>query len=164
MNIEKLELGISAGLQDRVIQTYGGLVHMDFTPSHNVLEPYKSLDPALLPHMYLAYNAHAGGESGAVHNTVKERWNSQEQELVEGMQELGSYADQAVICLQEGRIADLAILAERNFAMRLKLYGAGVVGQKNLEIIKLASDLGFGAKFTGSGGAILCVRKDGGGL
>jgi galactokinase/mevalonate kinase-like predicted kinase len=31
LNIEKEELGISAGLQDRVIQTYGGLVHMDFT-------------------------------------------------------------------------------------------------------------------------------------
>lgn len=33
LNIEKEELGISAGLQDRVIQTYGGLVHMDFTRS-----------------------------------------------------------------------------------------------------------------------------------
>ncbi len=33
LNIEKEELGISAGLQDRIIQTYGGLVHMDFTRS-----------------------------------------------------------------------------------------------------------------------------------
>jgi galactokinase/mevalonate kinase-like predicted kinase len=33
LNIEKEELGISAGLQDRVIQTYGGLVHMDFSRS-----------------------------------------------------------------------------------------------------------------------------------
>jgi galactokinase/mevalonate kinase-like predicted kinase len=33
LSIEKHELGISAGLQDRVIQTYGGVVHMDFSPS-----------------------------------------------------------------------------------------------------------------------------------
>ena len=31
LSIERDEIGISAGLQDRVIQTYGGLVHMDFT-------------------------------------------------------------------------------------------------------------------------------------
>lgn len=68
LNIEKVELGISAGLQDRVIQTYGGLVHMDFSPGapsvaaaeETGLSPYTSLDPALLPEMYLAYDAHAG--------------------------------------------------------------------------------------------------------
>jgi galactokinase/mevalonate kinase-like predicted kinase len=36
LSIERDELGISAGLQDRVIQTYGGLVHMDFTRSEGV--------------------------------------------------------------------------------------------------------------------------------
>ncbi len=65
LDIERVELGISAGLQDRVIQTYGGLVHMDFTdqPAEPVDGPrsrYSPLDPALLPHMYLAYDACAG--------------------------------------------------------------------------------------------------------
>ena len=31
LSIERDELGISAGLQDRVIQCFGGLVHMDFS-------------------------------------------------------------------------------------------------------------------------------------
>ena len=30
LSVEKEELGISAGLQDRVIQTYEGIVYMDF--------------------------------------------------------------------------------------------------------------------------------------
>jgi hypothetical protein len=68
LNIEKVELGISAGLQDRVIQTYGGLVHMDFSPTALApaqaevtgLSPYTPLDPALLPDLYLAYDLHAG--------------------------------------------------------------------------------------------------------
>ena len=68
LDIERVELGIAAGLQDRVIQTYGGLVHMDFTqtapPVDQVeaggLSPYTCLNTALLPEMYLAYDAHAG--------------------------------------------------------------------------------------------------------
>lgn len=189
LDVERVELGISAGLQDRVVQSVGGLVHMDFscfmpathaaddtaqgatgastagassgglfpsllspmkfmtrgasvesnldqsghknssqepvapksTPvAASVLSPskgpkelvvnkdgtlssasvaspgapavfaskllasssipriqtgvYTSLDPALLPPLYLAYNTVAGGDSGQVHSTVKERW------------------------------------------------------------------------------------------
>lgn len=105
-----------------------------------------------------------GGDSGVVHNTVRSRWEQAEPELVQGMAELGTYADQAAAALTERRYADLAVLMERNFAMRLKLYGAAVVGAKNLEMVRLAADLGLAAKFTGSGGALVCLRKDGQGL
>ena len=80
------------------------------------------------------------------------------------MRELGSYADAAVSCLKEQRFKDLAVLMERNFAMRLKLYGAAVVGAKNLAMIELAKELGFSSKFTGSGGALVCLNKQGSGL
>ena len=105
-----------------------------------------------------------GGESGKVHSMVRSLWESGNPELVSGMVELGTYADLAVACLQEGRHADLAQLMDCNFAMRLKLYGAEVVGEKNLAMVRLAGDLGFSAKFTGSGGALVCLRKDGSGL
>lgn len=58
LNIEKTELGISAGLQDRVVQTYGGLVHMDFTDCNRRV--YTELDATLLPKFYLIYNTAAG--------------------------------------------------------------------------------------------------------
>lgn len=93
LSVEKTELGISAGLQDRVIQTYGGLVHMDFTGSVAESDsPYTKLSPALLPSMYLAYNTSTGGESGAVHNTVRSRWEQRDPELVDGMRVLGNIA------------------------------------------------------------------------
>lgn len=95
---------------------------------------------------------------------MRTRWEQQDPELVQGMRELGTYADQALQCLKDMRFKDLAELMERNFAMRLKLYGADVVGRKNLQMINLAKELGFGAKFTGSGGALVCLRKDGEGL
>ena len=63
LDIERRELGISAGLQDRVIQTYEGLVHMDF--SEDVMKSrgtgiYTELSPSLLPPLYLAYNTAVG--------------------------------------------------------------------------------------------------------
>jgi hypothetical protein len=36
-----------------------------------------------------------------------------------------------------------------------------VVGEKNIMAIELANDLGLAAKFTGSGGALVCLRSDG---
>ena len=81
-------------------------------------------------------NRCAGGDSGAVHNTVRARWEAKDPELVEGMKTLGHYADLAVICLCDRRYADLAALMEQNFAMRLKLYGEAVVGAKNLEMVE----------------------------
>ena len=62
LDIEKVELDIACGLQDRVVQSYGGLVHMDFTTAQPI---YTEIETNLLfsfP-MYLAYNTHAGKES-----------------------------------------------------------------------------------------------------
>ena len=58
LSIEKKELGISAGLQDRIIQSYGGLVHMDFSDSSSNI--YSELDVLQLPNFYLLYNTAAG--------------------------------------------------------------------------------------------------------
>ena len=61
LDVERAELGISAGLQDRVVQALGGLVHMDFTGAGEGAQPvYTTLDPAMLPEMYLAYDAFVG--------------------------------------------------------------------------------------------------------
>lgn len=192
LSVEKNELGILAGLQDRVIQTYGGLVHMDFTGSAAESgSPYTELSPTLLPPMYLAYNTSTGGESGAVHNTVRSRWEQRDPELVDGMRVLGTIAttvlwvftfrttclsssvcahlsqgilaDEAVECLKRQDIIGLAALVEQNFAMRRTLYGDAVVGPLNIRMVQLAKDYGLSAKFTGSGGALLCLRSDGSG-
>lgn len=98
-----------------------------------------------------------------MHSTVKQRWIDRDPELVQGMQELGRLADQAKECLLKKDYSALATLMDKNFSMRRKLYGDAVVGQNNIRVVELANHRGFGAKFTGSGGAIICLRKDGGG-
>ena len=152
LNIEKEDLGISAGLQDRVIQTYGGLVHMDFSKelmSSLGTGRYTELDVKLLPNMYLAYNFRYGSDSGTVHSTVRDRWRNQDPQLVEGMRRLGSLADEAVATLHAHNYAKLALLMEENFAIRRSLYGDEVVGRANIAAIELLRSFGFAAKFCG---------------
>ena len=62
LDIESEELGIAAGLQDRVIQTYGGMVFMDFSisPEDSSKSRYTRINPALLPELYLVYNKDVG--------------------------------------------------------------------------------------------------------
>jgi glucuronokinase len=159
LSIEQEELGIKAGLQDRVIQAYGGLVHMDFTRSkadHNIYTP---LPPSLLPPLYLLYNTDAGGDSGSVHSTVRQRYDAGDDTVVAGMQQISTLADMAVTCLRERHYSQLADCMEANFANRRQLYGDEVVGAKNIAAAQLAQSLGFAVKFTGSGGSFICLHR-----
>ena len=101
-----------------------------------------------------------GGESGKVHSTVRARWQERDPVLVSGMQALGDLSDLAVQCLRAKDAIGLAALIERNFALRRALYTDPVVGATNIEMVALAASLGFAAKFTGSGGALLLLCKD----
>ncbi len=76
------------------------------------------------------------------------------------MQELGALADKARDCLCNNHPEELAELMIQNFQIRRRLYGDAVVGMTNIEAIKIAEDHGMAAKFTGSGGAIVCIRRD----
>ena len=75
--VEKDELGISAGLQDRVIQVYEGLVYMDFArermSEHGGLRcgVYEAMDPGLLPPLYLAYSVDAGEPTEVFHDDLR---------------------------------------------------------------------------------------------
>lgn len=158
LRIEQEELGIKAGLQDRVIQAYGGLVHMNFTED-DLTKRYTSLSPLSLPPLYLLYNTDAGGDSGAVHSTVRQRYEAGDEDVISTMRNIANLADRAVECLENKHYLALADLMEANFAYRRQLYGDAVVGVKNIAAAELAQKLGFAVKFTGSGGSFLCLHR-----
>ncbi len=84
--VERDDLGIAGGLQDRVIQVYEGLVYMDFDCSQErILDgyacyAYEPLDPALLPPLYLAYHASLSEPTEVFHNDIRGRFNRGEAE------------------------------------------------------------------------------------
>ena len=101
-----------------------------------------------------------GGESGKVHSTVRERWNQNDIELIEGMKTLGNYTNEAIDCLNTKNYHKLADLMDSNFTIRRKLYSDEVVGYNNILMAELAQKLGFAVKFTGSGGAFVCLKRN----
>lgn len=122
-----------------------------------------SLVSYLIPSMYVSVHVcvcRVGGESGKVHSTVRTRWQEQDPVLVSGMKALGDLSDSALQCLRAKDPKGLAALIEQNFALRRALYTDPVVGAGNIQMVDLATSLGFAAKFTGSGGALLLLCKD----
>ncbi|KAG0190272.1 hypothetical protein DFQ28_002253 [Apophysomyces sp. BC1034] len=157
LSVETDELGIAAGLQDRVIQTYGGLVYMDFEKDYmdeHGHGRYERLDERLLPPLWLAYVANPE-DSGKVHSTVKQRFQANDPEIIEAMQQFATFAVEARQSLEQRDHHRFAQLMRANFGLRRKIYGDAVIGAKNLRMIEIARRHQCVAKFPGSGGAVV---------
>ncbi len=161
--VETDELGIAAGLQDRVIQVYEGLVYMDF--SREAMREkcgygygvYERLDPALLPPVYIAYKEEVSEPTEVFHNDIRARYNRGETKVVEAMTKFASLAAQAREALLSGDAERLAELMNENFDTRRSIYQLPAA---QLEMIERARQVGASAKFAGSGGAIIGTYRD----
>lgn len=156
LNAEK-ELGIVAGLQDRVAQVYGGLIYMDFSREH--MEKlghgiYTPLDISLLPPLHLIY-AENPSDSGKVHSTVRQRWLNGDEFIISSIKEVANIALEGRTALVERNYSKLADLMNRNFDLRRCMFGDAVLGSINLEMVAIARRVGAASKFTGSGGAVV---------
>lgn len=157
---EQEELGITGGLQDRVAQSYGGLVFMDFECTkleRDGFGTYEPLDIALLPPLYLAYATRFAEESGVVHNDLRARWECGDNFVHATMRELGETAQAARDCLVEGRAHELGNLINHNFELRRRIVP---IGQSHLQMVEVARSCGASAHFAGSGGAVIGTFDD----
>lgn len=155
------ELGIVAGLQDRVVQAYEGLVYMDFGLSHFEADghgKYERLDCSLLkdalPLLWLAYCGEPS-DSGRIHSDVRARYEAGDETVKLGMQNLAEVAEEAKQALLAGDAAACKRLMKRNFDLRRALFGDEVLGSVNLNLIDVAARHGGVAKLPGSGGAVV---------
>ena len=155
LEAEAGELGITAGLQDRVIQAYEGCVYMDFdkkfleTENHG---KYERLTPAIVDNLYIAYKLELGKVSGAVLNDLRSRYDHGDGEVIETLREIASLAEKGKQLVTDGNIDGLNILINRNFDLRRKIM---IISQSNLELIQTARACGASAQFAGSGGSII---------
>ena len=160
LETETRELGVPAGLQDRVIQAYEGVVYMDF--SRDIMERqgygnYERLDPALLPNVYLAYRTSLSEGTEVFHQNVRERFNAGDAEVVDAMREWAGYAGRAREALLARDYFRLGELINANFDLRAKIYK---ISDGNLEMIHTSRRLGATSNFAGSGGAIVGTYQD----
>jgi glucuronokinase len=160
LEAETRELGVPAGLQDRVIQVYEGLVYMDF--SKEIMErqgygAYEPLDPSLLSNVYVAYRTSLSEGTEVFHSNVRSRWLAGDPVVVKAMETWAGYATEGREALRARDYDALNHLINANFDLRARLYR---LGEGNLQMIHRAREVGASSNFAGSGGAIVGLYRD----
>ena len=155
--VEKDELGINAGLQDRVIQVYEGCVYMDFnkdqidSAGHGI---YERVKPSLLPNLYIAYKTELSKVSGQVLNDIRTRYEEGDSLVVETLHQIAEKAELGKEALIQKDIGGLSQLIDDNFDLRRKIMN---ISESNIEMVETARKCGASAKFSGSGGSIIGI-------
>jgi len=163
LSVENDELGIAAGLQDRVIQVYEGLVYMDFARERMEdirglkCAEYEPMDPRLLPPLYVAYKTEVGEPTEVFHNDLRARYAQGEPAVVAAMVRFADLAFQAREALLSGDHQRLGRLINANFDLRRSICR---LPSGQIEMVDRARRTGASAKFAGSGGAIIGIFPD----
>ena len=160
LETETRELDVPAGLQDRVIQAYQGLVFMDF--SKRLMEnrgygEYERMDHKLLPNVYVAYRTSLSEGTEVFHNNLRERWRRGDPDVLSAMETWAGYAQEGRACLLNRNHRRLCELLDANFDLRARIYQ---IDRGNLEMVHTARAAGATANFAGSGGAIVGIYDD----
>lgn len=157
---ETKELSINAGLQDRVIQVYEGVVYMDFEETFikkNNHGKYESLKIESLPKIYLAYKDTLGKVSGTVLNDIASRYRRGDKIVLETLNEIANCAEEGKKAIETKDFNLLSELINKNFDLRKKIMN---ISDENLEMVDVARKCGASAKFAGSGGSIIGTYKN----
>lgn len=160
LSVERDALGIPAGLQDRVVQAYEGLIYMDFssaaarTVDNLTMGNYERLDASWLPPLYIAYARHAGEPTEVTHSELRQRFLARDPDVLAGLQELAQLAERGRDAIQSGNTALLSELMNRNFDIRRRICR---LRPDHVEMVLRARHVGASAKYCGSGGAIVGI-------
>ncbi|HEX7594510.1 MAG TPA: GHMP kinase [Anaerolineae bacterium] len=161
--VEKEDLGIAGGLQDRVIQVYEGAAFMDFDLARErIIDGYKCyayepLDPRLLPRLYVAFNVSLSEPTEVFHNDIRGRYDRGEAPVIAAMKHFAELAAAGRAALFEHDDARLARLMDENFDTRRRIFN---LAPWQVEMVEVARRCGASAKFAGSGGAIVGTYRD----
>ncbi len=163
LSVETDELGIAAGLQDRVIQCYEGAVYMDFDREQEEIVDglrcyaYEALPVEQLPPLYVAYHTALGEPTEVFHNDIRGRYKRGEPAVIEAMAHFADLAAAGRDALLAQDWPRLGALIDENFDTRRALYQ---LPAWQAEMVETARSCGASAKFAGSGGAIVGTYAD----
>ncbi len=161
--VERDELGIPAGLQDRVVQAFEGLVFMDFSRErmsvHRGMEVgvYEPLPEHWMRNVYVAFTRHPGEPTEVFHNNLKTRYAAGDPDVVTAMQRFAELAEDGKRALETGDQQSLHHLINANFDLRRSICR---LNPTHVQMVETARRVGAAAKFCGSGGAIVGTYAD----
>ena len=155
LSVETEELGIPAGLQDRVAQVYDRPVYMNF--DRKLMESrgygeYEVIAPDAFPSLYIAYRAELSQGSEITHNNLRYRYRKGEQDVLDAIRYWSNLTETVKNMLGSGTVDGIGELLNANFDTRRKICD---ISSGNRQMVDAARTTGASAKFTGSGGAII---------
>ncbi len=155
LSVENDELGISAGLQDRVAQAFECPVFMDF--DRDLMESrgygnYELIDTEKFPPFYIAFRKNLSEGTEIMHNNLRARFEIGDPKVLQAVLRWGQITEEFKAALNAGDYNRMHDLMNENFDLRSKTVR---ISQGNIEMVELARSVGASAKFTGSGGAII---------
>ena len=160
LSVESGELGIAAGLQDRVAQAYEHPVYMDFNREHMEQQGYgfyQPLDPACFPPFYIAYRRNLSEGTEVTHSNLRARFEIGDPAVLAAVTRWGELTTAFLEAMKRKDFQAIHALMNENFDLRKKTIP---ISPGNSEMVDLARSTGASAKFTGSGGAIIGTYRD----
>lgn len=155
---EVAELGIAAGMQDRLVQAHRVPVLMDFSPDATTSalgHPcglVRALDQP--PGRWLvALRPTTAESSGVVHAGLARRATSTDP-IIAG---LAAAAHLAADAIDRGDLASLGVAMDQTFDLRSELLDLDV---RHVEMVDAVRQAGGHANYTGSGGAVIALCHD----
>ena len=161
LGVERDELRITAGLQDRVVQSYEGIVYMDF--DRRLVDgrgygDYVPLTPPAPPPLYVAYDPDRAEISDVTHRDLRDLYDRGDPAVVAAMSQFRDLTDRGRSALVAGDWDALGRVMDANFDLRRTIMP---IAPENLRMVEAARATGASAKFAGSGGAIVGLYRDG---
>ena len=164
LSVETEELGIAAGLQDRVIQVYEGLVYMDFARERMQehqrpgLRRVRAAGPGTAAARCTWPIAPTpANRPRSFTTTSRHRFRQGEPAVVAAMGRFADLTVQARQALREGDHARFGRLLDANFDLRRSICRLAAA---QVEMVASARRAGATAQFAGSGGAIVGTCAD----
>lgn len=157
--VETKELGIPAGLQDRVAQAYNYPVFMDFDAGHFNSKPHGKYDKLTRPlkNIYIAYSGTLAEGSEKTHSNLRERFNNGDTEMLEAVEKWKQLTVHFRKALVDGDYRTMSNCINTNFDIRNSITS---LHPDQVKLVELARKSGASAKFCGSGGAIIGMFED----
>ena len=158
LEAERDVLGIAAGLQDRVVQTLGGTIAMEFGDDHMhtlrglAVGSYRSVGP-LPDGLFIAYRTGTAGDSGLVHGAADVSSNSFQQAMTSAADAARDAAD----AIDRGDVRALGRAMDATFDQRAAVF---VLDPAHTEMIGTARANDASANYAGSGGSIIVLPPD----
>lgn len=150
-------LKIRAGPLDRLAQANEGLVSMDFSRDPFDEKSVERMDPGLLPPLLVAWHGIPGISSGDVHAPVFAKFQAGDANVRRVMEGLAENAKLGKKALLERDLETFLKCVDSNFDLRSQVFD---IAPADRDLIELGRSMGAGAKFPGSGGAVLFACRD----